>query len=408
MQERIFIAIVIFLIQIVFQQSFVKAEPIGAAIVKVADRLQEEQIKQGINAGSWTGEINFTGPIVAGIANACEVACKSEYLSAAELGANSILMISQGNFYGDEAFALTRLSMISTDPNDPWRDIVSDYYSKIKYSGGTQAYISNFYAIDPSIAVLYMSYHVLAAYYVDANDKKIWRQELINLLSSVDDSSVYPVMALGAAVWALSQTGTLDQTIINNSLEYGASYWNSKRLAELPDLLISHQVQDGQPNAGSFYWQFGHKEGSPSGYTEDAIFATLGLTAVFESNPDPNLYYAIGNSCSALLNGINMEDDENEGTVWERLSREGAEYCAYAGEMLQALRALIIPGDINLDGCVNFEDFEIFSNNWYAGDCAQQCWCNGADIDHNGIVDIEDFKVFLDNWLREMSFEENI
>ncbi|MBN1182664.1 MAG: hypothetical protein JXB49_10280 [Bacteroidales bacterium] len=411
MQRKIFIRVATILILIVFMRSYIEAKPIGVAMIKITDRLQSGQIQQGVNVGSWPDEINLTGPIVAGIANAYEVTYDSNYLDAAELGGNSILLISQGNFYGDEAFALTRLSKISANPNNnPWYEVVSDFYADIeRYEGGTQNYIANFYKIDPSYAVLFMSNHVLAAYYVDANDKEIWRQELINLLSYVDDSSVYPVMALGAAVWSLSQTGPLDKTNISPASGQGASYWESKKLSDLPYTLLSHQVQDGQPNAGSFFWQFGHKEGGPSGFTEDAVFATLGLTAAFASNPnqnDPNLYYAICNACTALLNGISMDENEDEGKVWERLSRSGAVYNAYAGEMLQALRALIVPGDINLDGNVDFVDFENFCKNWCACDCEQNCWCNGADIDHSGTVDIEDFEIFLDNWLIEMTFKD--
>jgi hypothetical protein len=198
-------------------------------------------------------------------------------------------------------------------------------------------------------------------------------------------------MALGIATWALAQTGPLDNTLIKPSGE-GAPYWDGKMLKDLPNLLLSHQVAEGQPDAGSFYWQFTHSEGDLNNCTEDTIFATLGLTATSQGHPDPNLDSAILAAREALLGGVT-----SEGMVWERLSQEGEIYCAYAGEMIQALTALPIPGDINGDGQVDVADFEILINNWGASGCSEPSWCEGADINKDGQVDSADLQIVLDS-----------
>jgi hypothetical protein len=387
---------------VVFYQTPLMALTINEAVNSVANRLQTHQIKKGSTIGYWQGEMNLTGSIIAGMVSAYELGCNIDYKESAELGGDFIVWAAQENFYGDEMYALTRLSQISSDPCDnPWRSVVSDFYESVKHSaGGTENYISNFYAIESSTAVFYLANHVVAAYYVDAADKKIWRQKLINFLSRVDDSSYYPVMALGAATWSLARTGSLDGTSIHSSGE-GAPYWELKKLSDLPDLLLSYQVQDGQPGAGSFYWQFGHTDNSPNGYTEDAIFATRGLVAAYWANPDPNLESAIPNAREALLNGIS-----SEGVVWERLSQEGSIYYTYGGEMLQVLGELVIPGDLNLDGNVNFLDYALFVNRWelFANDsnCSDSCLCWNTDLDRSGKVNYVDFNFLVNRWLNCM------
>ncbi len=404
MRKKMFISIVSFLSAIGFLQSLSTAMPISEAIEKIANRLQDKQLKTGLYAGCWSNEYGFTGSLTAGMASAYNLNCNEVYKSSAELGGNSIFLISQGSFLGDESYALTILSKNSTDPNNnQWRNALVDFYNAVKYSeGGTENYIQYIQdiCVDHSYTVLYLSHYVLGAYYVDANDKKIWRQELISFLSQVNDTSNYPVMALGAALWALSKTGPLDiNTPIEPSSGQGIAYWDSKNLSDLPGLLITHQVQNGQTDAGSFYWQFTHTPGSPHGYTEVTVFATLGLAAAYEANPDPNLYLAVIKAREALINGISPE-----GRVYELLSREGVEMYFYAGEMLEALVESILTGDIDNDGTIGFADFNILYNNWDANNCNQNCWCSGADLNRNGKVEINDLVIFCDNWLREAGY----
>ena len=351
--QYVFISIIILCV-VAFVPNLVFALPINEAVESIADRLVNDQFKGGINPGTWPAEADFTGSIVAGMVDAYELTSENAYKDSAELGGNYILWSAwQVFFYGDEAYALTRLSEISDDPNDNlWRDALSDFYYFVKTDipdgTGTQDYIDHFLdpfvgvGTDPSNAVFYIANNVVAAYYVDADDKEIWRQALIDRLSLVDDgSSEYPVLALGVATWALAKTGPLDETLIDSSGE-GAPYWDSKKLEDLPVLLSSNQVPNGLPGEGSFYWQFQHNEGDPNNYTEDTVFATLGLAAASQviSDPNVNLEPDINAAREALLKGVSPE-----GKVYEKLSQEGALYYAFSGEMLQALKALNVQGE---------------------------------------------------------------
>lgn len=374
--------------------------PIGQAIGTVADRLETAQLKSGVNAGIWPKEASFTGSIAAGMVSAFRASCEPAYRNSAELAGEYIIWSAQGNFYGDEAFALTLLSEISDDPNNNiWRSAVSNFYADVKDIAGTADYMTQFEGVEPSTAVFYLAHHVVAAYYVDATDKQIWRDNLLSLLSQVNDiSSNFPVMSLGVATWALAGTGPLDQTLVNccNPAEDG--YWNDVKLADLPSLLAGHQVADGEPYAGSFYWRFDHTSGgSPSaasGHTEDAVFATLGLLAAKKSDPQLDLDQAIISAGKALLDSVSQD-----GRVWEHMSQTGMLLYAYAGEMLEVLDGLIIEGDLNLDGSVDFVDFAIIAGDWGATVDGGEICRNNPDIDRSGIVDFADLKVMSDNWL---------
>ena len=385
---------------VVLSQISMAAQSIDEAVRTVAQRLATEQILDGFGSGGWPGEAAFTGSIVAGMVGAYESTCEETFRSSAELGADYILSIAQGNFFGDEALALTRLSQIAPDPgSNRWRTAVTDFHHAVRNSdGGTSGYISAFEDFERSAAVFYMSHHTVAAYYVEAEDRHIWRQALIDSLSHIDDSCSYPVMALGAATWALAQTGALDETLIAASGQ-GVAHWDGKKLADLPELLIAHQVPDGQPGAGSFYWQFGHADDN-HGFTEDTIFATLGLLASSRIDPDPGLESAIAAARAALLDGIDAD-----GKVSEQLRQDGLIYYAYAGEMLEILSEMVVAGDLDLDGDVDSDDLTLLMtlliDSWNASDCSGSCWCNGADLDRNGQVDAEDFQIMADMWLVE-------
>ncbi len=376
---------------------------IGNAIEVIADRLEAEQIKDGLRVGSWPSEPYFTGSIVPGVVSAYELLCDPNYKISAELGGDYIIWAAhcEGNFYGDDLFALTRLSQISTEPCDLlWDGAVSDFYDNVKHDpNGTQGYISAFSDTEPSTAVFYLANHVVAAYFVDAEDKLIWRQGLIDYLVQVDDDSAdFPVMALGIATWALAQTGDLDGTILDPN-GTGCAYWDGVTLADLPDMLLSHQVPLAEEYAGSFYWKFGHGDcgsGCPvSGYTEDTIFGALGVAAAFGGNPPFDVEQSLLSARQALLSGVS-----GIGVVYEHLWLKGSIYYTYAGEMLHILAKLIIPGDLNLDGGVNFKDFAILANKWLACDCAACPWCNHADINQDGQVNHTDLEVMVNNWLK--------
>ena len=314
---------------------------LGDAMVMIADRLEAKQ-KLYASEGAWSEQTDFTGSIVAGMVSAYELTGNSKYKKSAELGGGFITSIAYESmpYSGDEAFALTRLSDISSDPRDNrWRTLVSIFHDRIVEVVGIHSYIDYFTEIEPSTAVFYLANHVVAAYYVDAGHKQIWRKALIARLSRVDDdSSYFPVMALGVATWALAATGSLDDTLIDPS-GTGAAYWSGKTLADLPELLLSYQVSKGELFAGSFYWRFDHGDGGSggptSGYTEDAIFATLGLISASRANPALDLDAAINAAGQALVNGV-----RSGGNVFEHVWLQGSDYYVYGGEMLQVLGEL--------------------------------------------------------------------
>lgn len=319
------------------------ALPIDQAREAIADRLVAEQDPNG----SWLEEADFTGSIVAGMVSAYEVTEYAEYKAAAELGGNFILNYAQGNFYGDEAYALVRLTEITTDPT--YADAVRDFYNGLD----TYAYIAGFQETDRSNAVFYVAHHTVAAHMVDANDAGVWREALIQYLSQIDDDvayydddvayyeSYYPVMSLGVATWALAQTGPLDDTKIDPFGLIGEEYWQGVALSDLPDILASHQVltpsdpnlTPSAPNVGTFYHRFDHApagEGfEASGYTEDTIFGLLGLIAAATDERDFNeeILSAKVSLCSPV---------SSDGIVYEHISG-GASYYTYGGELLQAI-----------------------------------------------------------------------
>ena len=336
---------------VVFAPNVAIALPIDQAREAIADRLVAEQDPNG----SWPDEADFTGSIVAGMVSAYEVAEYAEYKAAAELGGNFILNYAQGNFYGDEAYALARLTEITTDP--AYADTVRDFYNGLD----TYAYIRGYQETDRSNIVFYMAHHTVAAHMVDANDAGVWRQALIQYLSLIDDDvAYYPVMSLGVTTWALAQTGPLDDTKIDPFGLIGEKYWQGVALSDLPDILASHQVftpsdpnltpsdpnlTPSDPNVGTFYHRFDHApadEGfKASGYTEDTIFGVLGLLAAATAERDFNeeILSAKVSLCSPV---------SSDGIVYEHISG-GASYYTYGGELLQAIPftepATVLPPD---------------------------------------------------------------
>lgn len=283
-------------------------------------------------------EEDCTGSFVAGMVSAYETTDDSEYLTCAEQGGKCILSTANGIFCGDEVFALCRLSQISSDPScNLWRSAVSDFFEGIRSNIlGTEGYIRQFTDVEPSTAVFNLAYYVVAAYYVEAEDRKIWRNTLIDCLSQIDDHcSDFPVMSLGIATWSLATTGPLDDTLID-PYRKGTPYWIGKKLEDLPALLASHQVPVGDLYAGSFYWRFDHDAGDlgscVSGYIEDTIFATIGLISASQANLDLKLDAAINAACQTLLDAVN-----SEGKVVEHLGVQNSDSYTFSGEMLLVL-----------------------------------------------------------------------
>jgi len=319
----------------------------GDPAVRAADRLVDEQAADG----SWPGEEDQAGAIVAGLVNAYQMSRSAAHKAAAENGGDYILASSGGNFYGDGAYALTRLSDLSPDPGDnPWRTEVSAFYAAIETyphgGGGTAGYISYFATIEPAAAAYYLAHHVVAAHYVDANDRAIWRNALIDHLGHITNDAQYPVMSLAVALWALARTGPLDDTPVDPNAPDG-SLWDGVRLADLPPMLLSHQVASGD-DAGCFFWRFDHAAppGGPAyGYTEDTVFGALGLRAAHEAGV-ADYGAAIADAQDVLAGAV-----ADDGRVFERIWGTGMSYHIYAGEALQAMvRQTVHVDDDNATG----------------------------------------------------------
>jgi len=303
------------------------ALPIPQAVQAIGDRLASEQITTGALEGTWANQADYTGSIVAGLVNAYQMTGKEAYKSAAELGGAHILMQRRDNPYGDEAFALALLTEITAE--NLYANTVKDFYAGI----ATSRYIQGFDNADLSAAVFYIAHHAVAAHTVGATDTQIWRDSLIRYLNKVDDDTAFfPVMSLGVATWALCQTGDMDQTRVDLSSPGGADYWQNVRLVDLPGILLSHQVTNGD-NAGSFYYRFDHNAQSPnltSGFVEDTVFGTLGLIAADQIGWDFNSDIFAARTTLAAAIGA-------DGIVYEHISAGSASYHLYAGETLSAI-----------------------------------------------------------------------
>lgn len=322
------ICVVSAMLFVVFAPNAAMALPIEQAREAIADRLVAKQAPDG----SWPEEAGFTGSIVAGMVSAYEVVEKAEYKAAAELGGIFILTIAEGNFFGDEAYALALLTEITEDTT--YADAVRDFYNGLD----AYAYLAWFQETERSNAVFYVAHHTVAAHMVDANDAGIWREALIQYLSRIDDDLAdYPVMSLGVATWALAQTGPLDDTRIDPFSLVGEDYWTDVTLSDLPDILVSHMVTTvpSEEYPGTFYYRFDHapadEDFGASGYTEDTIFGLLGLMAAATAEKDFN---------SEILGAQIMLSwpVTSDGIVYEHIKPSGESYYTYGGELLQALR----------------------------------------------------------------------
>jgi len=327
------------------------------AIEATATWLDSTQLKfpqAGSNAGSWPNEKLFTGSIVAGMVGAFDVTGDVNYLDSAVRGGQFLSQAfdwsvdSNNMYYGDQAYALARISQIPGYENKGYRESVEGMYDVISMAG-TENYASWFlWEPDYSTGIFYLANHVVAAYEVNAVDKKIWRDGLIVSLGILSDEEAgSPVMALCVATWALAKTGPLDDTLIVKAGCGGLDFWIDKKLSDLPGLVLSHQVPAGELYEGSFYWRFDHTDGDPntelavSGYTEDSIYGALALAAIVAQNlQDPNAWPegvvdGLRSAGTVLLQGV-----DGTGAVRFHLVLGGSTMFVYAGEMLEALTSI--------------------------------------------------------------------
>jgi hypothetical protein len=381
-------------------------------VTKISDRLVDSQVISG-NTGFWTDDTLFTGTIVSGLVDAYQLTCTAKYKAAAERGGNfifSLYALGECNLYGDEAYAFMRLSQIQANTcSNIYRTKLADFYECVRgQSGGSQGYIDQF-ATGTIIttAVYYLAYHTVAAYYVDAADKLIWRNSLIHYLAHVDDDSGrqnVSVTALGAAIWALAQTGPLDSTPVK-IYGLGSPNWNGILLEDLPFILQTHRCVDpDEEYTGNFFWRFDHRYGL--GYTEDDVYGILGLAQ--SQNLKPGLY-DFQEDIDAVWEQIQTAVDltsnpATKGFVYAHIdpSLLPPNRAYYAGEMLMGLAAAAYGGDIDLDDDVDISDLKAFVKDWLSssgGECAYAC--KKADFNHDGIVNLLDFAILSEYWLSD-------
>lgn len=325
---------------LVFSPAASKAIPLDQMITAIADQLVDSQ-----NVfGAWENEEDFTGSIVTGLIRAYEETSKTVYITAAELGVTYILDAAGGNFFGDEAYALARLSEVTGEP--VYADIVLEFYNGLD----TSEYISGFNETDRSNAVFYIAHHAVAAYKVGAADAGMWRTAIIEYLSMInDDFAYFPVMSLGVATWALGQTGPMDDTKIDTD-GIGEDYWMDVTLSDLPDILSIHQAISG-PYAGSFYHRFDHMPAASGfeecGYTEDTVFGLLGLIAVDGTVAIDGVVRDFGqeiqNAKEALAAGIPSDGDVCC-HIWSHIISD-MRY-TFAGEVLEAMQTQKVDLDV--------------------------------------------------------------
>ncbi len=347
---------------------------IGDAVNSLASSVQDGQVAvAGDDYGSWPGEEAFMGAIVNGMVSAFAMTGDTVYSGVAWQGAVSMHSYQEFgqyqiyNFFGDQVLAFARLAQLQTaDPRfDIWESVLEQFYDDVQDIGdsfnadllsGTKQYVINgLMQGETSSNVYYLANHAVAAYLADAQDKDLWRQGVIKGLAMInDDDAQFPVMALGVATWALAETGPLDDTPVDPGAAEGGQ-WYGTVLADLPGVLLGHQVPYGGFDEGSFFWRFDHGDAGmgvvTEGYTEDAIFGTLGLLAAWEAS-DPNdpisagLEEGVFAAAVAVLS--NLRDD---GLVYEHLSiEEGAQdRLAYASELLFLIGELGLDLDFDLD-----------------------------------------------------------
>lgn len=385
---------------LVLSPGIVTAAEIGEVLTSLGNWLGTTQYDGGMLAGAWPGEEAYTGSIVAGLTAVYEMTLDESYEAAAVAGGEFILRAANGNYYGDEAHALACLSRISQDETqNVWRSAITEFYQNVKdkAQGGTVGYVSQFEETQLTRAVFYLAHHTVAASYVDAEDKDIWRESLLTFLAQVDESSThFPVMALAVATWALAETGPLDDALVDVAGD-GTPYWQGVTLADLPRLLASHQVTEGDL-AGSFYGQFDHGDGgqgvAEAGYAEDLALAVLGLAAANEIVPDPAIDVILAEARDVLVTQIG-----SFGFVPQHLWYGGDAYLFYSAYALRALAKVTPVTDIDLRGGVDGADLAVLASHWRSDKCRQCCACSRADVNRDGRVDGFDLKALGVGWL---------
>ena len=341
--------------QVVFDES----------INQLAQGLVDTQIVN-VNAddyGGWPDEEWATGAITLGMISAFQRTGVEEYRTVVHRAGINIVSnayVDPYVFYGDSAYALVK---IEEDLSNNWLSSLESYYELIETTG-TRIYLQDYDNYDNSMAAYYLAHHVLSVYSLDRADKQIWRNKLIQNLGQTDDESHFPVMALALSIWALAETGSLDNTLVDPNAN-DSNYWYQKQLKDLPALLMSHKVPSGLADAGCYFWKFNHMGGPEdaivrSGYTEDVVFGTLACLSLYaqasdvnlvNTNDDPSDDVSVEGTWMEQMNPSFTELEQSlieaetiligaiheDGSVCAHVLLGGDEYYTFAGEVLHAL-----------------------------------------------------------------------
>jgi len=255
---------------------FVSTGLASSPVRRAADKLVADQMANG----SWPAEPFFAGESTIGLSHAFELTNNNAYKTAAESGGAYALNSagynpSTGGFSFSlipaEAYAMARLSAIQANPgSNYWRTALVDDLNAVNATAATILWYQNDLNAEDSSAVYDVARMAVAADYVGHASTTTWRDGVITLLSDIENSDASPVMALGAAVWALASTGDIsaDTRVV----------WTGIQVKDLPGVLAGWQAPDN-----SFYTKFDITMGE--GFTETTALGTLGLQAADASSP---------------------------------------------------------------------------------------------------------------------------
>jgi len=300
--------------------AMVASTGLAGALTRAADDLVADQLA----GGNWPDSASLVGESTIGLVHAYELTGNTAYRTAAE-NAGRYSLNDAGydlvnhtydpnlGLYPAEAYAMARLSVIQGPGDNIWRTALVAQLDSMNAQGIVDGYLAS--TDDPSPLVYNLARIAVAADYVNDGDKEIYRDGVKSLLATVNDTTSYtPVMALGAAVWALASTGDISTDSV---LLDGVS------VTDLPQELADLQAGDG-----SFFALF---DGTIPGETETTVMGTLGLMTA-----DATFYAAeIADAVGVLESGVG--DDGEVYSVIGYIDPAYGPYYELAGETLEVI-----------------------------------------------------------------------